>query len=119
GWVRRAVDSPVECRNEIRILEERSGGAFRIGDGSEWRPKRGEICTPCFRSLPIVPTVFFGTATFVYAEPLNGIVAPEQISPAITSLCRKCPDGRRMATLAGLRRSGSGYVFTTRTRPSN
>jgi hypothetical protein len=45
----------------------------------------------------------------VYAEPIDGVVATEQMSPAITSLCRNATTGRWLATAAILCRAATQH----------
>ena len=53
----------------------------------------------------------------VYAEPLDGVVAPEQISPAITSLCRNATTDAGWPPLQSCVVPQPNTSFTTRTRP--
>jgi hypothetical protein len=53
----------------------------------------------------------------VYAEPLNGVVGPEQISPAIASLCRNVLTDAGWPPLQSCVVPVADTSFTTRTRP--
>ena len=55
----------------------------------------------------------------VYAEPLNGVVVPEQISPAITSLCRNAMTDAGWPPLQACVVPQANTSFTARTRPAN
>jgi hypothetical protein len=55
----------------------------------------------------------------VYAEPLDGVVAPAQISPAITSLCRNPTTDAGWPPLEGCVVPAVDTSFTTRTRPGS
>ena len=55
----------------------------------------------------------------VYAEPLDGVVAPAQISPAITSLCRNATTDAGWLPLQGCVVPAVDTSFTTRTRPGS
>jgi hypothetical protein len=55
----------------------------------------------------------------VYAEPLDGVVAPEQISPAITSLCRNATTDASWPPLQSCVVPQANTIFTTRTRPAS
>src|SRR5271168_850576 len=52
----------------------------------------------------------------VYAEPLDGVVAPAQIGPAITSLCRNATTDAGWPPLQGCVVPAVDTSFTTRTR---
>jgi hypothetical protein len=53
----------------------------------------------------------------VYAEPLDGVVVPAQISPAIVSLCRNSTTDAGWPPLQGCVVPAVDTGFTTRTRP--
>lgn len=53
----------------------------------------------------------------VYAEPLDGVVGPEQISPATTSLCRNAVTDAGWPPLQSCVVPQANTSFTTRTRP--
>jgi hypothetical protein len=53
----------------------------------------------------------------IYAEPLNGVVAPGQITPAIVSLCRNSTTDAGWPPLQGCVVPAVDISFTTRTRP--
>jgi hypothetical protein len=55
----------------------------------------------------------------VYAEPFDGVVAPAQISPAITSLCRNATTDAGWPPLQGCVVPAVDTSFTTRTRPGS
>ena len=57
-----------------------------------------------------------GHAYTVYAEPLDGVVAPAQINPAITSLCRNATTDAGWPPLQGCVVPAVDTGFTTRTR---
>jgi hypothetical protein len=75
------------------------------------------------------PAQFDGTYTIerlpvghsytVYAEPLDGVVAPAQILPAISSLCRNSTTDAGWPPLQGCVVPAVDTSFTTRTRPSS
>jgi hypothetical protein len=65
------------------------------------------------RRLPV------GHTYTVYAEPLDGVVAPAQISPAITSLCRNATTDAGWPPLQGCVVPAVDTSFTTRTRPGS
>jgi hypothetical protein len=58
-----------------------------------------------------------GHSYTVYAEPLNGVVAPAQISPAIVSLCRNPTSDPGWPPLQGCVVPAADTSFTTRTWP--
>jgi hypothetical protein len=72
------------------------------------------------------PVQFNGTYTIerlpvghgytIYAEPLDGVVAPTQISPAIASLCRNPPTDAGWPPSQGCVVPAPDITFTTRTR---
>lgn len=53
----------------------------------------------------------------VYAEPINGLVNPAQISNAVMSLCRNTVSDPGWPPLQGCVVPGVTMSFTTRTRP--
>jgi hypothetical protein len=55
----------------------------------------------------------------IYAEPLNGVVAPGQITPAIVSLCRNSTTDAGWPPLQGCVVPAVDISFTTRTRPGS
>jgi hypothetical protein len=55
----------------------------------------------------------------IYAEPLNGVVAPAQITPAIVSLCRNSTTDAGWPPLQGCVVPAVDISFTTRTRPGS
>ena len=55
----------------------------------------------------------------VYAEPLNGAVAPAQISPAILALCRNASTDAGWPPLQSCVVPDANISFTTRTRPGS
>jgi hypothetical protein len=55
----------------------------------------------------------------VYAEPLDGVVSPAQISPAITSLCRNSTTDAGWPPLQDCVVPAVNISFTTRTRPGS
>jgi hypothetical protein len=55
----------------------------------------------------------------VYAEPLDGVVSPAQISPAITSLCRNSTTDAGWPPLQDCVVPAVNTSFTTRTRPGS
>jgi len=58
-----------------------------------------------------------GGSYLVYAEPLNGVVTPAQVGPAIDSLCRNPVTDAGWPPLQGCVVPGVDLSFTTRTRP--
>lgn len=58
-----------------------------------------------------------GHAYTVYAEPLDGVVVPAQISPAIASLCRNATTDAGWPPLQGCVVPDVDTSFTVRTRP--
>ena len=58
-----------------------------------------------------------GHSYTVYAEPLNGVVDPSQISNAILSLCRNVTTDPGWPPLQGCFVPSVNISFTTRTRP--
>ena len=60
-----------------------------------------------------------GHGYFVYAEPLNGAVAPAQISPAILSLCRNATTDAGWPPLQSCVVPDANTSFTARTRPAS
>jgi len=60
-----------------------------------------------------------GHSYLVYAEPLNGAVAPAQISPAILSLCRNATTDAGWPPLQSCVVPDTNTSFTTRTRPAS
>jgi Matrixin len=58
-----------------------------------------------------------GRSYTVYAEPLDGVVVPAQISPAIVSLCRNSTTDAGWPPLQGCVVPDVDSSFTTRTRP--
>jgi hypothetical protein len=73
------------------------------------------------------PVQFNGTYTIerlpvghsytIYVEPLDGVVAPTQISPAIASLCRNPTTDAGWPPSQGCVVPAPDITFTTRTRP--
>ena len=57
-----------------------------------------------------------GHSYTVYAEPLDGVMSPAQISPAITSLCRNTTTDAGWPPLQGCIVPPANTSFTTRTR---
>jgi hypothetical protein len=55
----------------------------------------------------------------VYAEPLDGVVAPAQIAPAIVSLCRNATTDAGWPPLQGCVVPAADTSFTVRTRPAS
>lgn len=60
-----------------------------------------------------------GHSYTVYAEPLDGVVVPAQISPAIVSLCRNVTTDAGWPPLQGCVVPAADTSFTTRTRPGS
>lgn len=60
-----------------------------------------------------------GHSYTVYAEPLDGVVIPAQISPAIVSLCRNSTTDAGWPPLQGCVVPAVDTSFTTRTRPGS
>ena len=58
-----------------------------------------------------------GHSYLVYAEPLDGVVLPAQISPAVVSLCRNSTTDAGWPPLQGCVVPLVDTSFTTRTRP--
>jgi hypothetical protein len=58
-----------------------------------------------------------GHSYTVYAEPLDGVVLPAQIAPAITSLCRNAASDAGWPPLQGCEVPALDTSFTTRMRP--
>jgi hypothetical protein len=58
-----------------------------------------------------------GHSYTVYAEPLDGVVSPSQIAPAITSLCRNSTTDEGWPPLLGCVVPAPDISFTVRTRP--
>jgi hypothetical protein len=58
-----------------------------------------------------------GRSYTVYAEPLDGVVSPGQIIPAIASLCRNTTTDAGWPPLQGCLVPAANTSFTTRTRP--
>jgi hypothetical protein len=58
-----------------------------------------------------------GRSYVVYAEPLNGVVSPAQVSNALASLCRNAVTDAGWPPLQGCVVPGAMTSFTTRTRP--
>ena len=58
-----------------------------------------------------------GRSYTVYAEPLDGVVVPAQISPAIATLCRNSMTDAGWPPLQGCVVPAVDSSFTTRTRP--
>jgi hypothetical protein len=56
-----------------------------------------------------------GHAYTVYAEPLDGVVSPAQINPAITSLCRNSTTDAGWPLLQDCVVPAVNIIFTTRT----
>jgi hypothetical protein len=55
----------------------------------------------------------------VYAEPLDGVVAPEQIAPAMVSLCRNATTDAGWPPLQACMVPKANTSFTTRVRPGS
>jgi hypothetical protein len=55
----------------------------------------------------------------VYAEPLDGVVAPEQVAPAMVSLCRNATTDAGWPPLQGCVVPAANTSFTTRVRPGS
>ena len=60
-----------------------------------------------------------GHSYTVYAEPLDGVVAPAQIAPAIVSLCRNSTTDAGWPPLQGCVVPTPDTSFTSRTRPTS
>jgi hypothetical protein len=60
-----------------------------------------------------------GHSYTVYAEPLDGVVVPAQITPAIVSLCRNSTTDAGWPPLQGCVVPAADTSFTTRTRPGS
>ena len=60
-----------------------------------------------------------GHSYTVYAEPLDGVVAPAQIAPAIVSLCRNSTTDAGWPSLQGCVVPAPDTSFTVRTRPGS
>ncbi len=60
-----------------------------------------------------------GRSYTVYAEPLDGVVAPAQIAPAIVSLCRNSATDAGWPPLQGCVVPAADTSFTVRTRPAS
>jgi len=60
-----------------------------------------------------------GHSYTVYAEPLDGVVAPAQIAPAIVSLCRNSTTDAGWPPLQGCVVPAPDTSFTVRTRPES
>jgi hypothetical protein len=60
-----------------------------------------------------------GHSYTVYAEPLDGVVVPAQITPAIVSLCRNSTTDAGWPPLQGCVVPSADTSFTTRTRPGS
>jgi hypothetical protein len=60
-----------------------------------------------------------GHSYTVYAEPLDGVVAPAQIAPAIASLCRNSTTDAGWPPLQGCVVPAPDTSFTVRTRPGS
>jgi Matrixin len=58
-----------------------------------------------------------GHSYTLYAEPLDGVVAPAQMGPAIVSLCRNSTTDAGWPPLQGCVVPAADISFTTRTRP--
>jgi hypothetical protein len=55
----------------------------------------------------------------VYAEPLDGVVAPEQMAPAMVSLCRSATTDAGWPALQGCVVPAANTSFTMRVRPGS
>ena len=60
-----------------------------------------------------------GHSYTVYAEPLDGVVVPAQIAPAIVSLCRNSTTDAGWPPLQGCVVPTPDTSFTSRTRPGS
>jgi hypothetical protein len=58
-----------------------------------------------------------GESYTVYAEPLNGVVSPSQVTPALTTLCRNPTTDPGWPPLQGCIVPAADVSFTTRTLP--
>jgi hypothetical protein len=64
-----------------------------------------------------LPVAASGQSYKVYAEPLNGVVAPSQVTPTIVSLCRNSITDPGWPPLQGCVVPSVNVSFTARTRP--
>jgi hypothetical protein len=67
----------------------------------------------------VIERLSLGHNYTIYAEPLNGVVAPAQIAPAFVSLCRNSTTDAGWPPLQGCVVPAADISFTTRTRPGS
>jgi hypothetical protein len=84
--------------------------AVNVSTGNAISTLGGWSCAPPgpaqFDGSYLIEHLTVGHSYTVYAEALDGAVAPANVSTALTTLCRKLHDRSRLARVAGLRGAG-------------